>query len=259
MQILQRYRNLLIINNAVTQSARVEIAAAQFASFHSTNAHFEKWKNKFDNGVRTDQESLKAYIKYTVRQKRADTKKALKDILCNGDYSTSRNEIATGYADQLNKKSRIKPVHHSKRASHKKSKRNHRRENPFVGYDEDPAKTFYVSFGKDSSWNFRHTEQRSEWTNNSYWSNSRFNEQEAEGRTESHNFSKETYADRRSLGLPATGPLEIEDVKAAFRSSALKWHPDRHGASSRAAAEEKFKHCVEAYKSLCGSLSSQPV
>ena len=49
MQILQRYRNLLIITNAVSQSTRVEIAAAQFASFHSTNALFEKWKNKFDN------------------------------------------------------------------------------------------------------------------------------------------------------------------------------------------------------------------
>ncbi|XP_042018122.1 uncharacterized protein LOC121765902 [Salvia splendens] len=259
MQILQRCRNLLIINNAVTQSERLGIAAAQFASFHSTNAVFEKWKNKFANGVRTDQESLKAYIKYTVRQKRADTNKALKDILCNGDYSTSRNEIATGYADQLNKKSRIKPVHRSKRASHKKSKRNHRRENPFDGHDDDPAKTFFASFGKDSSWNFSHTEQRSEWTKNSYWSHSRFNDQDAESGTESHSFSIGTYADRRSLGLPATGPLNIEDVKAAFRSSALKWHPDRHEASSRAAAEEKFKPCVDAYKSLCRSLSSRPV
>ena len=35
----------------------------------------------------------------------------------------SCSKIATGYADQLNKKSRIKLVHHSKRASHKKSKR----------------------------------------------------------------------------------------------------------------------------------------
>ncbi|KAL1542228.1 hypothetical protein AAHA92_26352 [Salvia divinorum] len=245
MPNLQKWRNLLIINNTVTQSARPGIAAAQFAAFHSTNALFQKWKNKFAN----------AYVKYTVRQKRADTKKALKDILCNGDYSTSRNEIATGYADQLNKKSRIKPVHHSKRASHKKSKRNHRRENPFDDYDDDP----FASFGKDSSWNFRPSEQRSEWTKNSYWSHSRFNEQDAESRTESHNFSIGTYADRKSLGLPATGPLKIEDVKAAFLSSALKWHPDRHEASSRAAAEEKFKHCVNAYKSLSGSLSSQPM
>lgn len=91
----------------------------------------------------------------------------------------------------------------------------HRRENPFDDYDEDPAKTFFAAFGKGPSWNFRHWEQRSEWTENSYWSNSRFSEQDAKSRTESESFSLGTYADRKSLGLPATGPLKIEDVKAA--------------------------------------------
>ncbi|KAL1293276.1 hypothetical protein AAHE18_19G061500 [Arachis hypogaea] len=63
-------------------------------------------------------------------------------------------------------------------------------------------------------------------------------------------------SDRTILGLPATGPLKIEDVKNAFRLSALKWHPDKHQGPSQAMAEEKFKLCVNAYKSLCNALST---
>ncbi|RZC07614.1 hypothetical protein D0Y65_014744, partial [Glycine soja] len=57
------------------------------------------------------------------------------------------------------------------------------------------------------------------------------------------------------LGLPPTGPLKIEDVKNAFQLSALKWHPDKHQGPSQAMAEEKFKLCVNAYKTLCNALS----
>jgi len=35
-----------------------------------------------------------------------------------------------------------------------------------------------------------------------------------------------------------------------FRASALKWHPDKHQGDSQTMASEKFKSCVEAYKSL---------
>ncbi|KAK7316980.1 hypothetical protein RJT34_00835 [Clitoria ternatea] len=62
-------------------------------------------------------------------------------------------------------------------------------------------------------------------------------------------------SDRTILGLPPTGPLKIEDVKNAFRLSALKWHPDKHQGPSQAIAEEKFKLCVNAYKTLCNALS----
>ncbi|CAI0428229.1 unnamed protein product [Linum tenue] len=42
---------------------------------------------------------------------------------------------------------------------------------------------------------------------------------------------------RSTLGLPLSGPLEIEEVKNEFRESALKWHPDRsHQGDSQAAA-----------------------
>ncbi|KAL5145889.1 hypothetical protein HKD37_06G015830 [Glycine soja] len=62
-------------------------------------------------------------------------------------------------------------------------------------------------------------------------------------------------SDRTVLGLPPTGPLKIEDVKNAFQLSALKWHPDKHQGPSQAMAEEKFKLCVNAYKTLCNALS----
>ncbi|KAL3637314.1 hypothetical protein CASFOL_019613 [Castilleja foliolosa] len=63
--------------------------------------------------------------------------------------------------------------------------------------------------------------------------------------------------DRLALGLHAAGPLKIEDVKTAYRSCALKWHPDHHQkASSKAFAEEQFKKCNAAYQSLCDELSA---
>ncbi|CAA0837478.1 Chaperone DnaJ-domain superfamily protein [Striga hermonthica] len=39
--------------------------------------------------------------------------------------------------------------------------------------------------------------------------------------------------ERLALGLPAAGPLNLEDVKIAYRSCALKWHPDHHHNSSK--------------------------
>ncbi|KAJ6754702.1 CHAPERONE DNAJ-DOMAIN SUPERFAMILY PROTEIN [Salix purpurea] len=66
---------------------------------------------------------------------------------------------------------------------------------------------------------------------------------------------RRSHSDRTVLGLPPTGPLKIEDVKNAFRLSALKWHPDKHQDASLAVAEEKFKLCVNAYKSICDALA----
>jgi len=61
---------------------------------------------------------------------------------------------------------------------------------------------------------------------------------------------------RISLGLPILGPLKLEHIKAAFRASALKWHPDRHQGPSQAEAEEKFRRCVEAYNALTCAFKS---
>ncbi|KAL8456367.1 hypothetical protein ACS0TY_034541 [Phlomoides rotata] len=62
-------------------------------------------------------------------------------------------------------------------------------------------------------------------------------------------------SDRLALGLSSSGPLNLEDVKNAYRECALKWHPDRHQGSSKAVAEEKFKVCSAAYQSLCDKLA----
>ncbi|KAJ0259356.1 Chaperone DnaJ-domain superfamily protein [Hirschfeldia incana] len=60
---------------------------------------------------------------------------------------------------------------------------------------------------------------------------------------------------RQALGLSPSGPLNLKDVKHAFRVCALKWHPDRHQGSTKEAAEAKFKLCSVAYDSLCEKLS----
>ncbi|KAF8094758.1 hypothetical protein N665_0354s0045 [Sinapis alba] len=60
---------------------------------------------------------------------------------------------------------------------------------------------------------------------------------------------------RQALGLSPSGPLNLKDVKHAYRTCALKWHPDRHQGSTKEAAEAKFKLCSVAYQSLCEKIS----
>lgn len=62
-------------------------------------------------------------------------------------------------------------------------------------------------------------------------------------------------SDRQTLGLPPTGCLTMEELKKAFRLSAMKWHPDRHEGASKATAEAKFKDCGAAYRSLLNALA----
>jgi DnaJ-class molecular chaperone len=50
------------------------------------------------------------------------------------------------------------------------------------------------------------------------------------------------------LGVSRTA--SEDDIKKAYRKLALKWHPDRHQAESKAKAEEKFKQISEAYEVL---------
>ncbi|XP_027942496.1 uncharacterized protein LOC114196123 [Vigna unguiculata] len=94
----------------------------------------------------------------------------------------------------------------------------------------------FSNFGR--SWNWRH---RSE---NDYDSSS-----------ECDSSGSDLTTDRIALGLSASGPLKLEDVKNAYRACALKWHPDRHQGSRKAIAEEKFKVCSAAYQSLCDKLA----
>ncbi|KAL6273115.1 hypothetical protein ACE6H2_023807 [Prunus campanulata] len=128
--------------------------------------------------------------------------------------------------------------------------------------DIDVETIFRSTFGgtKFYHWSFI-DEESSHWRSSSnhsnygrHWNWRQQNKEEYE--TESESESERSESDERlALGLSASGPLTLEDVKNAYRISALKWHPDRHQGSSKAAAEEKFKLCSAAYQSLCDKLA----
>lgn len=154
------------------------------------------------------------------------------------------------------------------KAYHQKKNKSKRRKNFFEDFDDDdddPGRHFQATFGNRSySWSFKSWEESfsQSQTNGFEWredSNSR-NKWRTPSDDESDDDDDEPYIigsnlDRITLGLPVNGPLKIDEVKHAFRLSALKWHPDKHQGPSQALAEEKFKVCVSAYKSLCNALS----
>ncbi|KAF2284328.1 hypothetical protein GH714_020534 [Hevea brasiliensis] len=162
------------------------------------------------------------------------------------------------------KKRQVKSSARHRGKSHvKKMKRKFRRES--FSEDSDGCETFFqATFGKRwYTWYFNESSYRGstfgfDWREHPYWTNHRDKDWDARSETESVNESCSvgSFHDRTILGLPPSGPLRIEDVKDAFRMSALKWHPDKHQGPSQAMAEEKFKLCVNAYKSLCDALSS---
>ncbi|KAE8691223.1 potassium channel SKOR-like [Hibiscus syriacus] len=132
--------------------------------------------------------------------------------------------------------------------------------NPIWKFDAKEGRVSDCSVKKNRSredFTFRNSDFGFEWREKRDWTNQRTEEQEIHSETESED---ESYAvgscsDRAILGLPLTGRLKLEDVKKAFRLSALKWHPDKHQGPSQAMAEEKFKTCAAAYKSLCHALA----
>ncbi|KAK4256766.1 hypothetical protein QN277_006449 [Acacia crassicarpa] len=77
MQIF-RWRDVLSLKAYAVPSITT---STHFASFHSTPYSCEKWKNKWNSAIRGGQLPSKSYAKYVMRQKRADAKKALKDLL----------------------------------------------------------------------------------------------------------------------------------------------------------------------------------
>ncbi|CAN6168032.1 unnamed protein product [Urochloa humidicola] len=108
-------------------------------------------------------------------------------------------------------------------------------------------RTHYWSFSFDDSQWRNSRRARSEKYRN--WSSETDDEDEV-------STPSEVYLARQALGLSTSGPLKLEDVKSAYRACALRWHPDRHNGSSKATAEEKFKHCSAAYQTLCDSLAA---
>ncbi|KAG6744769.1 hypothetical protein POTOM_051407 [Populus tomentosa] len=115
---------------------------------------------------------------------------------------------------------------------------------------------FYWSFVSDEDPQWKSS---SDYHSYSYGKNWRYRVEEdydCSSESDSDDLESNIASDRLALGLRAHGPLKLEDVKNAYRSCALKWHPDRHQGSSKAVAEEKFKLCSAAYQSLCDKLTA---
>ncbi|GMI67621.1 DNA J protein C72 [Hibiscus trionum] len=280
MQI-SRCRNIFLLKNSLipaflpAKQTPDPTATTHVGSFHSTPFTCEKWKNKWNFDKRSSQQPAKSYGRYAVRQKRAEAKRDLRNLLFSGRASNIsfqdedpiwKFDGTDGWnSDGSVKKNRSTfSGRRAGKSNRRKSKRRFRRESFSEDFD-NPETIFEAAFGnKWYTWSFRgdftfrNSESGFEWREKSDWSNQRTEEQETTSEREDED---EAYAvvgscsDREILGLPPTGRLKLEDVKKAFRLSALKWHPDKHQGSSQAVAEEKFKTCVAAYKSLCHALA----
>ncbi|KFK40218.1 hypothetical protein AALP_AA3G346000 [Arabis alpina] len=263
-----RWKSLLSLKSSSILQSNVK---THFALFHSTNVLSEKSKTNFgsDRTSEGERSSKNSSVRFTctVKEKgrRTGAKKTLDNLLFHrGINDPLQNEWNFGpnplVRDRHMKKK--SPPGRGKKPRDKKTKRWHREGNPDDDVGADASNTFEnkwregwtnqshkaSSYSRDSTSGFQWREGWS-WTTQSQrsrsWSDASCDEPLIVG----------SQSERTVLGLPLVGPLKLVDVKDAFRSSALKWHPDKHQGPTQAAAQEKFKLCVDAYKSLCSALS----
>ncbi|KAG6486777.1 uncharacterized protein LOC122009178 isoform X2 [Zingiber officinale] len=258
-----------------------------FSAFHSTPVAAAKRKSKWDcKADKYGPKPSKSYIRYAVRQKRAEIKKALKVYLFYGKTSKlnfqdeSFRDFIGGARETFNTEngaydfdatstsgSGRKVNFHSSSCSGKcKHGRSKGRQKGF--YDEhyhEHSETIYeADFGqfRGFSWSqeawenfhFNKSGKQFEWKDESKRERTRSAWSGSDDDDESTDVGLHLH--RVTLGLPPTGPLKLVDVKSAFRVSALKWHPDKHQGPSQAKAAEKFKLCVDAYNYLCSVLKA---
>ncbi|KAF3560419.1 hypothetical protein F2Q69_00010490 [Brassica cretica] len=122
--------------------------------------------------------------------------------------------------------------------------------------------SFSFTFEEDEPPRWHHRDHSSRFSNKSSWKSKHRiyeDEEEEDGYTSAESSDSDSEPNqashRQALGLSPSGPLNLKDVKNAFRTCALKWHPDRHQGSTKEAAEAKFKLCSVAYESLCEKLA----
>lgn len=251
------------------------------ASFHSTPVSPAKWKAKWDCKHEHGERKLsKKHERYVVRQKRAEGKKALKDYLLYGKSSphiqdASMGSFANSHDIPRFKTFRKRPQDHSSTKSGQgvhHQRKNKRDKAKFYNFFYEtryvnPENIFETIFSEDRGFTWSHMS----WESFHFGGSSSGFRRTGESRrqrvaSDSEDESDDddmgetagvgSHAHRVTLGLPPCGPLTLDDVKTAFRESALRWHPDKHPGSSQAVAEEKFKLCVNAYNSLCTVLKA---
>ncbi|CAM0901560.1 unnamed protein product [Alopecurus aequalis] len=258
---------------------RSQLCAA--ASFHSTPVAHAKWKAKWDcKNEHGERKLSKKYERYVVRQKRAEGKKALKDYLLFGKSTPHLQDGSIGsFADSHGtprfQTFRKRPQDHSSAKSGQgvhHQRKNKRDKAKFYNFFYEtryvnPENIFETMFGEDRgftwsnmSWEGFHFRDSSSGFRRAGESRRQRVASDSEDESDDEDIGETagvgSHAHRATLGLPTCGPLTLDDVKTAFRASALRWHPDKHPGSSQAVAEEKFKVCVNAYNSLCTVLKA---
>ncbi|RCV15595.1 hypothetical protein SETIT_3G069100v2 [Setaria italica] len=229
-------------------AARRGAAAWAASAFHSSAAALSK---------------STPHIRFAVREKRRDAKSALKNILLNG--SPCQESINKQMRKQ--KGSGRPKVQHSCPGKNLYGK-NKRGQNWKSFDDDECTDTPYGTFGGKRSFTWYWPGENDElgsspsgfqWRDESQSAKSRkkfLNESDLDEEEVSGSGHDDLRSYRISLGLPILGPLKLAHIKAAFRASALKWHPDKHQGPSQAEAEEKFRRCVEAYNVLTCAFKS---
>ncbi|KAF3639987.1 hypothetical protein FXO37_23721, partial [Capsicum annuum] len=97
---------------------------------------------------------------------------------------------------------------------------------------------FRSAFGGNRYYYWSFINEEPQWRNsssnfNSHRWNWRHQYSDYDESTNSDNSESDLSSERLTLGLNAFGPLNLEDVKNAYRLCALKWHPDRHQDTSK--------------------------
>lgn len=203
---------------------------------------------------------LQPHIRFNVREKRSDAKSALKKILLNGGPCQERSnkqtrqhkgggksKVRSGFGNSPNSKS-------NRWQDWRNFDEDDCTDTPSGSYGGKTSFTWYWpvenddDLGNSSGFQWRE-EPRSNKSRERVWNESDVDEEEEPCRDDLKSY-------RITLGLPALGPLKLDHVKSAFRTSALKWHPDKHQGSSQPQAEDKFRRCVEAYNALAGAFKS---
>ncbi|KAF8046675.1 hypothetical protein N665_3526s0002 [Sinapis alba] len=139
----------------------------------------------------------------------------------------------------------------------------------FFGFSRNSWRSKYRFYDKEEEEEEVSEDEESHSSSNWWRSEFRFDEKEKEKEKEDGYGSSKSNGSvlsdpieashRETLGLSPWAPLKLEDVKHAYRTCALKWHPDRHDDSTKAEAEAKFKLCTVAYQSLLQKLQSTKI